>query len=304
MSEKLKIPSPFPDGYKTPTPEESRANFAQGVQASARNCMSYWFPRLENTGVPVPKTWFADAGVDWFRMMNFAEGPKHQAAVDEAERIIADLTVGLQKGVPYIGSYPVFLRTGHFSGKHEWNKACYLPSNDQVDQHIRQLVFMSEMFGSFGELPYKMWAVRELLPTKTVAVLPGYGDFPLAREVRAFISDGEIVCSHPYWPSAAIKNSLTPRRLEPAEVEILAYRANEFAAMVDPAASRHLWEPQVREVAREFKGDGSWSVDVLETERGWYITDMAEALRSWHWDGCEQKEKLREAAKAALAQKG
>jgi len=32
---------------------------------------------------------------------------------------------------------------------------------------------------------------------------------------------------------------------------------------------------------------GAWSVDILETERGWYVTDMAEAHKSSHWEGCE-----------------
>lgn len=31
----------------------------------------------------------------------------------------------------------------------------------------------------------------------------------------------------------------------------------------------------------------AWSVDVLETRRGWFVTDMAEAARSFHWPGCE-----------------
>jgi hypothetical protein len=32
---------------------------------------------------------------------------------------------------------------------------------------------------------------------------------------------------------------------------------------------------------------GAWSVDVLETRRGWYVTDMAEAASSCHeWPDC------------------
>lgn len=31
---------------------------------------------------------------------------------------------------------------------------------------------------------------------------------------------------------------------------------------------------------------GAWSVDILETERGWMVTDMAEAHKSFHWEGC------------------
>lgn len=28
------------------------------------------------------------------------------------------------------------------------------------------------------------------------------------------------------------------------------------------------------------------SVDILDTEKGWFVTDMAEADKSFHWEGC------------------
>jgi len=32
---------------------------------------------------------------------------------------------------------------------------------------------------------------------------------------------------------------------------------------------------------------GAWSIDILETKRGWHVTDMAEAANSWHeWPEC------------------
>jgi hypothetical protein len=34
---------------------------------------------------------------------------------------------------------------------------------------------------------------------------------------------------------------------------------------------------------------GAWSVDILETKRGWFVTDMAEAGKSWHWPGCKNE---------------
>ena len=35
---------------------------------------------------------------------------------------------------------------------------------------------------------------------------------------------------------------------------------------------------------------GAWSIDLLETRRGWVLTDMAEAHRSWHdWPDCPNR---------------
>jgi hypothetical protein len=36
---------------------------------------------------------------------------------------------------------------------------------------------------------------------------------------------------------------------------------------------------------------GSWSIDILETEKGWYVTDMAEAYKSFHWEDCPMNER-------------
>jgi hypothetical protein len=36
---------------------------------------------------------------------------------------------------------------------------------------------------------------------------------------------------------------------------------------------------------------GAWSVDILETKRGWFVTDMAEAEKSFHWPECPYKGK-------------
>ncbi len=46
-----------------------------------------------------------------------------------------------------------------------------------------------------------------------------------------------------------------------------------------------------RRVADLFNGDGAWSVDLLPTERGWFITDMAIMERSFHWPDCPYAKK-------------
>ena len=42
---------------------------------------------------------------------------------------------------------------------------------------------------------------------------------------------------------------------------------------------------EIAETASRVCG-GSWSVDLLQTERGWFLTDMAEARSSYHWEDC------------------
>jgi hypothetical protein len=163
--------------------------------------------------------------------------------------------------------FPCFLRTGMTSGKHEWKNTCYVESASDVPQHVFNIVEFSECADIFG-MDWSVWAVRELLPTIPHGVCPRYGNMPVCREFRFFVEDGQIHCFHPYWPLEALKDGGWSGDYEamcavPDEVELR--RLAERVSWVVP---------------------GAWSVDILETERGWYVTDMAEAYKSFHWEGC------------------
>jgi hypothetical protein len=92
---------------------------------------------------------------------------------------------------------------------------------------------------------------------------------PLCREFRFFVADGEVRCSHPYWPTEAIEQGGASPALS---VELA--RPENYGAAAELA----------QRVSRAI--EGAWSVDILETKRGWFVTDMAEAEKSFHWEGC------------------
>jgi hypothetical protein len=56
---------------------------------------------------------------------------------------------------------------------------------------------------------------------------------------------------------------------------------------LDDGTERALTE--LANAARQAVG-GAWPIDVLETRCGWYVTDMAEAEKSWHeWPDCPNR---------------
>jgi hypothetical protein len=129
-----------------------------------------------------------------------------------------------------------------------------------------------------------------MLPVTPLTTLPRYGGMPLVREYRAFVEGGQILCTHPYWPKKSIFEGLAePEKGQPdyrlSETETLFFQMNQQG--LPPEAQQLL-----QSVAGVFAGDGAWSVDVLETQRGWFVTDMAEAARSYHWDGCPMIERF------------
>lgn len=131
-----------------------------------------------------------------------------------------------------------------------------------------------------------VWCVRELLPTRPLAHLPRYAGMPLVREMRAFVGNGAVQCLHPYWPEGAIRQGFAYRD-HPAESLPAGLTEMIQAATTWTADEERDVRALLLRVAAAMQETGEvWSVDVLDTARGWYVTDCAVAERSFHWPGC------------------
>ena len=221
-------------------------------------CLSYWFPIIEAAGLPVPKTVIVRAKSDLTMLLDGQKPEGWETLL--AEIIDAAKTIG----------YPCFLRTGYGSGKHQWRDTCFVDQPEVLPLHVAALVEWSHVVDMMG-LPTDVWVVREMLPVRPLAYLENYGGMPLVREVRGFVRDGQVLCKHPYWPKQSIVDG------------------GGSASLFTPSSS--LTSPEeivvldlLHRVGRAVPG--SWSVDILDTDRGWYVTDMAEAARSWHEPSC------------------
>lgn len=228
------------------------------MKSDNKNCLSYWFPLIEKH-VPVPKTEIIHSG----DMTSILDG--------ETPEGWHELLAAIEAARTRLGP-ECFLRTGHTSGKHQWSRTCHLTEASNIADHVAALVEWSAIV-DFAGLPTNVWCVREMLPTSTIGTCPDFADMPVCREFRFFVKDGEVQCFHPYWPLEALIDGGFAE-----DVQLGWY--NDFCRLDDPEPKR-LAETVSRIVP------GAWSVDVLETKRGWHITDMAEASRSFHWPLCE-----------------
>lgn len=230
-----------------------------------KSALSHWFPAIEAAGLPVPKTTILtmprEASEELLNFLDYPElshdAPNLVSFANDVATAAADL--GL----------PAFLRTDHTSGKHEWRRTCYLARAKDALQHVIALAEYSSLVDMVG-LPCTTWVVREYLPVQPVTTCPGYLDMPLSREFRFFVQDGETVCWHPYWGGRALQQG---GAVLPEGFDREAFETPDDLAHLTDLANR----------AGAALG-GAWSVDLLQTERGWYVTDMAEAHRSGHDD--------------------
>ena len=220
------------------------------------NSGTFWYPPLEDMGIPTPKTIFVHLDSRDRRVLSDYKKPI------DSNRFIKELKSAIK-----IVGLPAFLRTDYHSDKHNWNKTCLIENTDTkyLFQHLMRLAEFSEIADIERGDPYHFWMVREMIPTKKVFTAFA-GKMPIVSEIRYFVRNGKIECKHPYWPKEVFEkqNSSAYKKL----VDI----AKEEIAELDKMAVY---------ISKHFTG--YWSVDFLRSKDGkWYCTDMALGERSYH----------------------
>lgn len=234
--------------------------------AEDKTCLSNWFPLLEIAGVPVPKTIIINTDADFYKVYEGGRCDKFDLLVDQVMQASLEI-------VEKTKCDSIFLRSGHTSAKHSWDDTCNLrdfKNRENVIRHILSIFEFSEIASITG-IPSSVWAVREMLPVKKLAICKRYGNMPFVREYRFFMSGESIDSVQPYWPSDALSKGAPSDQdwLSKWEEAYCFYPDEDTVAMVKKAGKAL---------------GGRYSVDVLETDRGWYVTDCAEADKSWRWD--------------------
>lgn len=231
-----------------------------------RNDLAWWFPKIEAAGLPVPRTRIVD-------YTSFGEPGGLMALLDGEMPTHWDEFVALLDTIAdeFAPDGPVFLRTGHLSGKHSWMDTCFVTRHPKsIGQHVAALVEESAMADLMG-LPTDTWVVREMIETKTLFRVSEWRNFPVTREFRVFIRDdgADEITVHPYWPADSIPslNHVTGALLEQASL-ISHDEIGDICTLAGQASGA--------------LGGGFWSIDFLQDADGkWWLTDMAEGDRSF-----------------------
>ena len=240
----------------------------------ARACITYWHGRLLSAPVPMPATAIIRPDVDLFEFAAVLDGDRiPEAIAQKFDQLVRDVEFQCEK----LG-YPAFLRTGTTSGKHDWKDTCYIGGPfTSIRQHLFRLIEDA----AIKDQCLDVFVVRELLPTKP-AFFAFHGQMPIVRERRFFARDGRVLGDIPYWPEEAFEGqptSIEDWRPVVAELARLEPEVHDRLTRLTESASQAL--------------DGAWSIDWLETERGWYLTDCAPAERSYGWSLLPEEARLK-----------
>lgn len=227
-----------------------------------KTSMLYWWPLTRELDIPQPKTEIAIQKEikDWFPILDHGLNKE-------------DKEIVLQKA-SLIG-YPLFMRTDHSSAKHDFTRTCFVPDSASLFQNIFNLFETNYCHNLYPEA----LILREYIELDWK--FKAFQDLPIAPERRYFISDGEVICHHPYWSESAIEfythniSESYPARLywhetlsdmnteSKEEIALLKGRAQKIAMVLE----------------------GEFSVDFAKGKNGhWYFIDAASAIQSWHPD--------------------
>lgn len=185
--------------------------------------------------------------------------------------------------------FPFFLKTDLVSGKHSWEKTCYVQELTELPRHIFRLIETSAMVDIAG-LPIKAFVFRELLDLDW-RFKAFNGRMPVAKERRYFIRDGKYECYHPYWSEETIAQWYDGR-IEAArlygqdEEKVVGHTPKNWRILlrelntVDTQERIRLlrYSKLVGEVIK-----GYWSIDYAQARDGkWYLIDMGLGDASEH----------------------
>jgi len=235
------------------------------------NSIAYWYPKIAGR-VPTPKTDIISCAKCDFIIQKTLCGEELQ---EDENRLLSSFFGEIEKAANALGWHDcreVFMRSGHTSGKHNWEEGPHLPPGAQISSHVLAIAEYA-ILTSFIGLPLDVWAVREHLDIEVLAFVPGYRGMPITWEWRFFIVDGEFQCWHHYWPKRALTIGGIPDDDADRIIASFTEPPDEAFDMAEMAA-------------RRFGFDAS--VDIIKDANGkLFVTDMATYGSSFHDYGCK-----------------
>lgn len=233
------------------------------------NRLSFWFPKIKDCGIPVPETIILPINFEQFQWLISDNYRKEDIAVFSKQ---------LQEQIKATGfstNRPLFLKTGVFSNKFQFNTSCKLDRIENIGKQYLDIYYAAMLVGC--ELSAEV-VLREFLPpekgTETI-----YSGMPLRTEFRAFYDFDRRSCLDVfnYWDTETMEAHLRGNDVESFAKAKLRLES-EFARYRQQVAEK------VETCMKNVDLTGTWSVDLMKVSERFYLTDMARAENSYYYE--------------------
>lgn len=247
------------------------------------NNFSYWFPKVENCGIAVPKSFFAKIP-SLEAEPEFARRIWESFYMEDYQNNIATIQEWLDRDViPHLKELRldglVFVKNARFSNKFDANRSCILYGIEDLAQHVARINYESLCLGADGG---EEIVIRQFIPYDMQKTPCIYNGLPFRNEFRVFydFDKQEPIFTVNYWDYDYVYPHLyhaTDRIIFKHERERMEDTYN---------AKKDEVQAMVGEAMKNVTGlSGQWSVDILLDEGGTYwLIDMAVAQRSAYWE--------------------
>lgn len=275
-----------------------KIDWSRVAEGNKRSSMCQWFPKVQCLNIPMPKTIIIEVPQEL--LLEFLD-PESDPEV-ESPSWYGFYAPNILKTVRNLqNEHGVFIRTDLSSGKHSWDKSCFISAEKLEDEtwiwgHLSIVIEENECASPLG-LPYKTVVVREFIPL--AAEFTAFSGMPVAPERRYFVKDGEVLCHHSYWVEDAVERGIRTSELKAVEEKVEKVPLSNFtdhSKNLVPRNWRKLLQKINTETPKEIEqlslyawwvgealGGGYWSVDfALGKDGKWYLIDLADGVISWH----------------------
>lgn len=177
-----------------PTEEEMEQRLLQRIEDAKQNfnCFSQWYPSVVNRQIPSPAS-------EVFEIT--PEAYKSVLKEEYKPELFYDVVDDIQSFGERFG-YPLFMKTGLFSNKHNFENSCLIKETDSREDIARKIMNINYTFMMLSfDISLKV-VVREYLDVKPVFY--AFGSTPIVEEYRVFASDGVVEGWQAYWPEDSI----------------------------------------------------------------------------------------------------
>jgi len=221
-----------------------------------------WYPQIKNVVKTPLSKWWDISYEDFISIIGLLDGI--EIAKNSKERF--DFIIKEIKSFGKEVGYPLFLKNYVFSGKHSWDRTCFIESDKNIFKHIRDIIFESEMVMCECGLGF---VARQFIDT-SYSPFKAFEGMPVVKERRYFIKDKKVYGRQEYWVEGAFENeNLTKKQWQELrtlnlqdkkEIEYLKFETEKIIKVLD----------------------GNWSVDWLMDSKGhWWCIDLAEMHKSY-----------------------
>lgn len=259
-----------------------------------KNNFSYWFPKIKDCGIEIPKTFYAKVPIQVYNDLLKSLSAKDLKLNDLQNFLSEIVDKTIQEGFKY--NDDIFVKNAVFSDKFNFNKSCRTILNkNKLFESILNITYASECVDAAGENEI---VIREFINYDNRRTATIYNGMPLRPEYRVFYNFKEhyIVDIVDYWNYGYVYENL--------------YNYNDRIIFKTTRRERKIeWDKYYNKIketcesclktVNSFKEDINnniiheiWSIDFMVANDKIYLIDMALGYRSAYWQKKYLKKRL------------